>query len=483
MSRFSFATRLMAVVVLVLVGLVLSTAMSLRSMFQVMVNGPVYKDIVRGKDLTADILPPPAYIVESYLVTLQIAMEQDPEQRRRLIDRLPTLKSEFHARHAHWTSDLPEGPMRETMLVSSHEPAIEFYRLAEQQFVPAILAGRTQDARSLLDGAMRGAFERHREAITRVVEQATTYAADAETRAAGYVRTSTTAILATGALVLGTVGTLMLMFARSTSRRLGRLAETLQNGSGQVTSAAGQLVGASTQLSKGATEQAAALEETSSSLEEMSSMTRSNAGSANHATTLAQSAGDAVERGTQAMGRMSDAIRQIERSATETAKIIKVIDEIAFQTNLLALNAAVEAARAGEAGKGFAVVAEEVRNLAIRSADAAKQTASMIEEGVSSAKRGVEIATEVGKVLTDIRGASTEVRQLISEIAAASQQQSTGVDQINQAVRQIDQVTQTTAAGSEQTAATAEELTRQASELHTLVSDLQTLVYGRRKAA
>jgi hypothetical protein len=122
----------------------------------------VYADIVRGKDLTADILPPPAYIVESYLVTLQIATEKHPEDLDKLIERLPVLKSEFHARHAHWTKDLPEGAMRQTMLVASFEPAVEFYRLTEQQFLPLVRAGKTAEAQALLNGEMRVAFERHR---------------------------------------------------------------------------------------------------------------------------------------------------------------------------------------------------------------------------------------------------------------------------------------------------------------------------------
>jgi methyl-accepting chemotaxis protein len=183
------------------------------------------------------------------------------------------------------------------------------------------------------------------------------------------------------------------------------------------------------------------------------------------------------------MDRMGAAIAEIEKSATETAKIIKVIDEIAFQTNLLALNAAVEAARAGEAGKGFAVVAEEVRNLAMRSAEAAKNTAAMIEESVKSAKNGVQIAAEVGKTLTEITGSNQKVNALISEIAAASAEQAQGIGQVNTAVTQMDKVTQSNAAAAEESASASEELSSQAMELNSVVSILTQLVTGKESEA
>ena len=197
-----------------------------------------------------------------------------------------------------------------------------------------------------------------------------------------------TSVLITGiaALILGIL--LAWLITRSITKPINRIIAGLNEGSEQVSSASGQVSSASQSLAEGATEQAAGLQETSSSLEEMSSMTKQNADNAQQASTLAGEARKAANVGTESMNRMNGAIQEIQKSSDETAKIIKVIDEIAFQTNLLALNAAVEAARAGEAGKGFAVVAEEVRNLAMRSAEAAKNTANMIEESVKNSKNG-----------------------------------------------------------------------------------------------
>jgi methyl-accepting chemotaxis protein len=170
------------------------------------------------------------------------------------------------------------------------------------------------------------------------------------------------------------------------------------------------------------------------------------------------------------MERMSSTINKIKASSDETAKIVKTIDEIAFQTNLLALNAAVEAARAGDAGKGFAVVAEEVRNLAQRSATAAKNTADLIDESVKNAQGGVEISMEVARILNEIVDGSSKVSDVIAEIAAASDEQSKGIEQVNTAVAQMNTVTQQNAANSEESAAAAEELRGQAEELASMVA-------------
>jgi methyl-accepting chemotaxis protein len=267
--------------------------------------------------------------------------------------------------------------------------------------------------------------------------------------------------------------------AQNISGALTRIIDAMRASSAQVASASAQVSSASQQMASSATTQAAHLQEVSSSLEEVTSMTTQNAGSARDANETAARASAAASQGDEAIGRMKEAIGKIQQSARETAKIVKAIDEIAFQTNLLALNAAVEAARAGDAGKGFAVVAEEVRNLAQRSAEAARSTADLIEESKRNAEGGVAVSGQVQQMLVEITKGASEVQRLVSEVAQASDQQASGVKQINTAVTQLDRLTQSTAANAEESASASEEMSSQATELDGLVGELVRLVHGR----
>ncbi|MDH5638102.1 MAG: methyl-accepting chemotaxis protein [Nitrospinota bacterium] len=252
----------------------------------------------------------------------------------------------------------------------------------------------------------------------------------------------------------------------------------ISEGSNQLASASEQISQASQGLAEGATEQAASLEETSATLEEMASMTRQNAESADKANVLTLSARKEAEDGSKTMTEMIGSMEAINKSSQEIGKIIKVIEEIAFQTNLLALNAAVEAARAGEHGKGFAVVAEEVRNLAQRSAAAAKDTGALIEEAVRRAAEGNDSARKSGEVLHKIVDSINKMTNLVAEITSATGEQANGVDQVNTAVSQMDKVTQTNASNAEETAASSEELNGQAESLNGAVEFLSQLIYG-----
>ena len=278
------------------------------------------------------------------------------------------------------------------------------------------------------------------------------------------------------AMALGVV--IATSLTRGITKPIQSAIDGLGRASDQVAAASTQLSEASGAIASGAGSQASSLEETSASLEEMSSMTTQNADYASQASVKAGAALSAAKSGDAAMGRMSNVIEAINTSANQTAAIIKTIDEIAFQTNLLALNAAVEAARAGDAGKGFAVVAEEVRNLAQRSAEAAKNTASLISESQSHAIEGVEASREVGDVLDSIGRSVAEVASLVDEAASASREQATGIGQINQAVTSMDQITQGNAATAEESASASEELSAQAQELQLMVSSLVAIVHG-----
>jgi methyl-accepting chemotaxis protein len=241
-------------------------------------------------------------------------------------------------------------------------------------------------------------------------------------------------------------------------------------GAEQVASASVQVSTGGQALSQGASEQASSLEEVSSSLQEMSSMTRQNAQNAREARGVSEQARESADKGVESMNRMSSAINKIKSSSDSTARIVRTIDEIAFQTNLLALNAAVEAARAGDAGRGFAVVAEEVRNLAMRSAEAAKNTAGLIEDAVKNSENGVNINAEVLKNFQDIAEKTNKVSHVVAEIAVASEQQDEGISQVTKAVEQLNQLTQQNAANAEESASAAEEMSSQSEEMRSMVA-------------
>ncbi|MDF2657074.1 MAG: chemotaxis protein [Bacillota bacterium] len=237
----------------------------------------------------------------------------------------------------------------------------------------------------------------------------------------------------------------------------------------QVAAGSKQVSDSSVALSQGATEQASSVEQLTASLEEISSQTKMNAQNANQANDLAEMAKSNAVQGNQQMGDMLKAMEDINEASANISNIIKVIDDIAFQTNILALNAAVEAARAGQHGKGFAVVAEEVRNLAARSADAAKETTSMISSSIKKAEDGTKIARDTAGALNKIVDDIDKVATLIKEIAVASNEQATGIGQVNQGIMLVSQVVQTNSATSEESAAASEELSSQASFLKEMV--------------
>ncbi|MEW6182077.1 MAG: methyl-accepting chemotaxis protein [Bacillota bacterium] len=241
----------------------------------------------------------------------------------------------------------------------------------------------------------------------------------------------------------------------------------------QVANGSRQISDSSQALSQGASESASTLEEITSSMEQVTAQTKNTADNATHANQLADQARQSAEKGNGRMMSMVEAMNEINESAADISKIIKAIDEIAFQTNLLALNAAVEAARAGKHGKGFAVVAEEVRNLAERSARAAKETAELIEGSIKKTEAGTRIVEETSKALEEIVAGATKVTDLIGEIASASKEQALGIGQINQGLGQVDQVVQQNTASAEELAASSEELSAQALQLKQMLGRFQ----------
>ena len=457
------------------------------------VDGDIYNRIVQGKDVLADVLPPPAYVIESYLVALQLSDTTDKSEADALRAQLARLRREFEDSYNHWGRDLPDGRLKQSFLKSG-EPAIRFYDLVERDFLPSLASGDKTKAAKLLKTSLLGAYNEQRAAIDKVVETASEQNKTSneqlqnllklsESDVRQKLRAATILTVAGNVVMMLAVAGIGMLLSNKISTALKHVGASLGEGAQQTVSAAEQVSSASAVLAERAGDQAASLEESSSSLEEMASMTKRNSDSVRKANELTGQARTSAEHGAKDMEALSTAMEGIRSSSNDIAKIIKTIDEIAFQTNILALNAAVEAARAGEAGMGFAVVADEVRNLAQRSAQAAKETTTKIEGAIGKAVQGANLSGRVAQALNDILTKVRQVDELVTEVASASVEQTQGITQINTALAQMDEVTQSNAATAEESAAAAEELNAQAQHMKDAVSELLELVGGKTTAS
>ena len=358
------------------------------------------------------------------------------------------------------------------------KPAWQHYMDALPGVLALSRAGKSHESRDKWDAEAQPSFNAAKDLLQALMDLKRTNGerAAAESQQA-YGKTVWALMIALALCALGGAGAVFVVI-RSLNRALRQAVTELAEGAGQVASAASQVSASSQSLAQGSSEQAASLEETSASSEEINSMASRNSENSRSAVDLVAQSQQKFVQTNQSLDQMVVAMGEINTQSDKIAKIIKVIDEIAFQTNILALNAAVEAARAGEAGMGFAVVADEVRNLAQRSAQAARDTAALIEESIAKSNDGRVKVDQVATAIRTITGESAKVKTLVEEVNLGSQEQARGIEQIGKAIAQMEQVTQRTAANAEESAAAAEELSAQSRTLKDIVERLTAMVGG-----
>ena len=497
--------RLAVLIVIFSAGFILYGVWSFKTLQEWKVNGPVYQKIVQSKDLIADVLPPPEYILESYLVTFQLMATEDRAEQGQLIARFKTLKHDYDERHTFWNAEKLDADIAELLLNKAHTPAQAFYTVALQQFIPAIEAQDKLGATVAMK-KMTISYTQHLQAIQQLVEMTTQRASAIEAESGARITVASSMLLLTLLLSLGTGIAVAVLISKSITRPLqdavklarivasgdlrshfatdyqdepGELMSALKSmneslrhtvgrvrsGTETISTASQEIAAGNMDLSARTEAQAGALEQTSSAMQQLTSTVQQTSENAQQANQLVLSASAVALQGGQVVERVVATMVSIKDSSKRIVEIISVIDGIAFQTNILALNAAVEAARAGELGRGFAVVASEVRALAQRSASAAKEIKQLIAESVEKVELGSNLADEAGGTMQKIVSSVQQVAGIMGEIAVASHEQSDGIKQVNQAISQMDAVTQQNAALVEQATAAAASMQEQANSM------------------
>ncbi len=463
-----------------LVGFVIFGAFAYQTLNTVKVNGPLYKEIAQDKDLIADVLPPPEYIIEADLVTFQMATETDKVALEDLVRRSRTLKEDYETRHAFWANTLPEGPLRQVMIDTSYRSAMEFFEVRDREFIPAVLKGDRAKAKALAEGILKQKYDEHRRAIDQVVKLATEKSKANEERAASLIRArASSMILLVVAIIIilsliarywiirpiswslrrvdGELRTLVAGDADLTRRipirgndevenlassvndlmqKLSTLVKRVQESGILVTSSATQIAASSKQLEATMAEQVASSNEVVSAVKEISGTAKELSTTMNEVTDMSEKTAISARSGRIGLGRMETSIGQMEEAsksisdklavindkASNITTVVTTINKVADQTNLLSLNAAIEAEKAGEFGLGFGVVAREIRRLADQTALATLDIEKMVKEMRSAVSAGVmsmdKFSEQVRQSAHEVRNASEQLGEIIEAVQA-----------------------------------------------------------------
>jgi methyl-accepting chemotaxis protein len=479
-------------------GFLLFAPVAYGTMSTVKVGGPIYNNIVQGKDVIADVLPPPEYVIESYLISFQLVNELERGADRATLDGLVqrgrTLRRDYDDRHEFWVRTLPESPLRQRLLVASYNPAVDFYTIRDQELVPAILAGDLARAKQTLGGPLKQRYEEHRAAVDQVVALAGERNAQDERNAAALIQQRTVILIGIGLAVLAVGAVIGFVVLRSVAATAARVSSAV----GELTATSTGLMSATADLSSGASEQSAAINQTTATVNEVLASAEQAVELGKNVTTTAEQARSVANEGVHAVREaiegintlrqkvqsIADDIMSLSERSQQIGDIVSAVSDMADQSNLLALNASIEASRAGEHGKGFAVVAREMRALAEQSKAATAQvrvilmdtqratnTAVMAtEQGIKGVDAGALLVEQAGRTIDELAEVVLQASQSVAQINASVRQHSIGMDQIAAAMSDINRATYQSLGVIDSTKQAAENLSQLASSLNTLVT-------------
>jgi methyl-accepting chemotaxis protein WspA len=479
-----------------LLGLAATHAMYSVMVLNLRVNGPIYERVAEDKDLIADVLPPPQYVIEPYLLVLQIMDESDEARRSELIDRFKQLEKTYGARHTYWQKHLEEGALKDALLVDSYTHATTFFRTVNDQLMPALQSGAAPDQLEKISSAVREAYDQHRKAVDDVVELANDRIVDGEDLA---TRTSTTWLIAQ--IVFGVVVLALLLWIswvivgvmRQTQSLIEQAQEStvrLNTTATEIAAAAGEQNSTMQGFNASTSEIAASVKQISATGQGLLGTVEEVHGAATETATVADEGRSALVSMESTMGQLSDAtssisskLGMIREKAGAINTVVETITKVADQTNLLSINAAIEAEKAGESGRGFLVVAREIRRLADQTAVATLDIEQMVRQMQDAVSAGVmemdKFSEQVRTCISQVAQISGQMGEIIGQVHTLSEQFHTvneGMRQQSQGARQIDEAMAQLVSGVHQLSGTLKDFNGAAENLRCSADELQEVV-------